>query len=151
MSRSWTVLEKYDPKPSKAVFSRVFHYNFRHEAVNDVISGLAMHNVRVDVFVKFGDFMSNRFRDIRGAVFASNEWTWRSLYFPHPNETVSKMSVPICNQTVRDSVNRQHLRTHWPIGPRTMRPLCLNPQIGDQIYQKTIHYPVSDGYPQGPQ
>ena len=45
----------------------------RPEVYNDVISGVAVENVDVDVPVKFGDSTSNGFRDIRGAGFVSNE------------------------------------------------------------------------------
>ena len=39
----------------------------------DVISGVVIDNVGVDVPVKFVDSRSNGFRDIRGAHFVSNE------------------------------------------------------------------------------
>ena len=45
----------------------------------DVISGVAVDNVGMDVPLKFGDSWSNGFRAIRGADFVSNEQTWRSL------------------------------------------------------------------------
>jgi hypothetical protein len=47
----------------------------RPEIDNDVMSGVAVDNVGVDVHIKFGDSRSNRFRDIRGADFVSNERT----------------------------------------------------------------------------
>ena len=50
-----------------------FPYNFRLEVYNDVVSRTAIDNVGGDVLVKFGDSMSNSFRDIRGADFVSNE------------------------------------------------------------------------------
>ena len=34
---------------------------------------MAVDNVGMDVLIKFGDSRSNRFRDIRGAFFVSNE------------------------------------------------------------------------------
>ena len=37
--------------PLEAVFSTGFHYNFRPEVNNDVISGIAVDNVGVDVSV----------------------------------------------------------------------------------------------------
>ena len=43
--------------------------------IDDVISGVAVDNVGVDVRIKFGRSRSNRFRDIRGADFVSNEQT----------------------------------------------------------------------------
>ena len=43
------------------------------EIDNDVISGLAVDNVGLDVSIKFGDSRSNGFRDIRGADFVSNK------------------------------------------------------------------------------
>ena len=60
-----TVLEKFPPKPSAAVFFDCFPHNFRPEVGNDVISGTALDNVGVDVYLKFGDSRSNVFRDIR--------------------------------------------------------------------------------------
>ena len=45
--------------PSDAVFSTVvFFYNFRSEAYNDVISGVAVDYVGMDVRVKVGDSRS---------------------------------------------------------------------------------------------
>ena len=67
---------KFHPKPSEAVYSTVFPYNFRTEVDNDVISGIAVDNVGVDVTIKFADSSSNGFRAIRGADFVSNERTW---------------------------------------------------------------------------
>ena len=55
MVLAWTVLEKFHPKLSEAVFSTVFPYNFRLEVGNDVISGRAIENVGMDVAIKFGD------------------------------------------------------------------------------------------------
>ena len=55
-----------------------FPYSFRPEVDNDVISGMAVANVSMDVPIKFGDSRSNSVRDIRGATFMSNEH-WRSL------------------------------------------------------------------------
>ena len=69
MILDWTVLEKFHPKPSEAVYSTVFPYNFRPEVNNDVISCTAVDNVGVDTLVKFGDSSSN------GADFVSNERT----------------------------------------------------------------------------
>ena len=40
---------------------------------NDVMSGVAVDYVGVDVRVKYGDSGSNGSRDIRGADFVSNE------------------------------------------------------------------------------
>ena len=42
---------------------------------NDVISGVAVDNVGMDVPIKFGDSRSNGFQDIPGADFVSNERT----------------------------------------------------------------------------
>ena len=58
----------------------MFPYNLRPEVDNDVISGIAEENVILDVSVKFGDFRSNGFRDIRGADFVSNERTLAQAY-----------------------------------------------------------------------
>ena len=60
--------------PLEAVGGGVFDcftYNFRPEVDNDVISGMAVNNVGMDVSVDFGDSSSNCFRDIRGADWAS--------------------------------------------------------------------------------
>ena len=54
------------------VFSTVFRYNVGH---SDVISGVAVVHVGVDVLVKVGDSWPNGSRDIRGADFMSNERT----------------------------------------------------------------------------
>ena len=53
----------------------VLRYNFRPEVENYVISGVAVHNVCMDVLVKFDDSRSNGFRDIQGTDFMSNERT----------------------------------------------------------------------------
>ena len=45
----------------------------RLQVENDVISGVAVDNVGVDVPLNFGESRSNGFRDIRGADFVSNE------------------------------------------------------------------------------
>ena len=63
-------------KPSDTVFSTVFRYNFRLEVDNDVISGMAVDNVGMNVRIKFGEARLNDFRGIRGADFVSNERTW---------------------------------------------------------------------------
>ena len=47
----------------------------RPEVDGDVISGVAIENIGVDIPIKFGDSRSNRFGDIRGANFVSNERT----------------------------------------------------------------------------
>ena len=52
--------------PSEAVFSSFFPYKFRPEVDNDVISGMAVDYVGMDISVKFGDGTSNSSRDIRG-------------------------------------------------------------------------------------
>ena len=51
----------------------LFHYNFRPEIDNDVISGVAVDYIGMDVRVKFGDSRSKGSWAIRGADFASNE------------------------------------------------------------------------------
>ena len=64
------------PIPVKGgIFDSFFHYNFRPEVGNDVISGVTVYYVGVDVRVKFGDSRSNVYRDIRWADFVSNERT----------------------------------------------------------------------------
>ena len=45
----------------------------RLEVDSDVISGIAVDNVSMDVPIKFGNSRSNGFTDIRGADFVSNE------------------------------------------------------------------------------
>ena len=45
----------HPPKPSKAVFSTVFPYNFWLEADNNVMSGTAVEYVGMDVNIKFCD------------------------------------------------------------------------------------------------
>ena len=63
-------------KQSEAVFSTdFFRYNFLPEVCNNVISGVAIDHVGVDVHVIFGDSYSNNSRGIRGADFVSNERT----------------------------------------------------------------------------
>ena len=69
-----TILDKFHPKPSEAVFSTVFfRYNFQPKIDNDVIFGLAVDYVGMDVLVKFGDFRSNGSWDIWAADFMLNE------------------------------------------------------------------------------
>ena len=47
----------------------------RPEVDNDVMSGVAVNNVGMDVPMKFNDSRSDGFRDIRGAYLVSNERT----------------------------------------------------------------------------
>ena len=76
MIPAWTGPDKFHPKPSEDVFSTVFPYNnLRPDADNDVISGMAIDNVGMDVLIKLGNSRSNGFLDIRGADFMSNEQT----------------------------------------------------------------------------
>ena len=58
-----------------AVFPTVFLYNFVPEVVSDVIFGVAVDYVGMDVRVKFADTRSNGSGYIRGADFVSNERT----------------------------------------------------------------------------
>ena len=53
----------------------VFAIFRRPEIDNDVISGVAVDNVGVDVHIKFCDSRSNRFQDIRGADFVTYKRT----------------------------------------------------------------------------
>ena len=69
------MIEKFHPKPLQAACSTFHRYNFRPEVDNDVISSVAVGCFSADANVKFGDFRSNGSRDIRGAVFVSNERT----------------------------------------------------------------------------
>ena len=54
-------------------FFTVFRYKFRPAVDADVISGVAVEYVGMDVRVSFGDSRSNGFRDIRLADLVSNE------------------------------------------------------------------------------
>ena len=63
----------HDPKVTQNL--HVFAICCRPEIDNDVISGVAVDNVGMDVPIKFGDSGSNRFRDIRGADFVTYERT----------------------------------------------------------------------------
>ena len=47
-----SILKKFHPKPSEAVFSNIFPYNYQPEVDNDVISSVAVDNVGMDVCVK---------------------------------------------------------------------------------------------------
>ena len=58
--------------------------NFWQEVENDIISGMAVDNV------KFSDSRSNGFQDIRGADFMSNE---RTLEKPYPNSAL-RLKMP---------------------------------------------------------
>ena len=51
-------------QPSQAVFLMVFGNNFRPEVVGDVMSGVAVEYVGMDVHVKLGDSRPNRSRNI---------------------------------------------------------------------------------------
>ena len=53
----------------------LFHYNFRLEVGDGVMSGMAVDNVSVDAPIKFIISRSNGFGDIRRAEFVSNERT----------------------------------------------------------------------------
>ena len=64
----------------------------RPEIDNDVMSGLAVDNVGVDVHIKFGDSRSNRFRDIRGADFVSNERT-NEQDEAYPNKVITTVVI----------------------------------------------------------
>ena len=54
-------------------FRRVFRDNFWLEVANDVISGVAVEYVIMDVRLKLGDSRSNRSRDIRAAHFVMDD------------------------------------------------------------------------------
>ena len=58
---------------SCGIFDSFFRYNFRPEVDHDVISGVAVDTVGMDVPVKFGDSRSNGFQYIQGANFVSNQ------------------------------------------------------------------------------
>ena len=61
--------------PSAAIGGLLVELNFRPEVDSDVLSGVTVDCVGMDVRVKFGDSTSNGFRDMRRAVFVSNERT----------------------------------------------------------------------------
>ena len=70
LNRSWEI-------PPEAVGGGIldsFCYNFQLKVDTDVISGLAVDYVGMDVDVKFGDSRSNGSRDIRKTDFVSNEY-----------------------------------------------------------------------------
>ena len=57
------------------IFDSFFRYNSWVEVDNDVISGVCVEYVDMDIRVKFCDSRSNGSQDIRGADFVSNEPT----------------------------------------------------------------------------
>ena len=63
--------------PPKAIgggiFATFLRHNFRQEIDSDVISGADVDPVGMDPHVKFGDSMSNRFRDIQLPNFVTND------------------------------------------------------------------------------
>ena len=83
MILAWAVLEKFPQKPSEAVKSTVFPYNFRPEVDNDSVSDVAVDNVSKEVPIKFGDSRSNGFWDIREADSLSNERTNIGVAYPN--------------------------------------------------------------------
>ena len=54
-------------------FEVFFRNNFRPGVVSDVICGTAVGCVSMDVRLNFGDYRSNRSRDIRAAQFVNDE------------------------------------------------------------------------------
>ena len=95
MILSLTVLEKFHPMPSEAVFSTVFFcYNFRVELDNDVVSGVAVDNIGMDVRAKFGDCGANGFRDIRGDDFVSSVSSERTNEQYEPIPIARKLETP---------------------------------------------------------
>ena len=83
-------LSRSQQKPSDAVILTVFPHNFRPEVDNDVISAMAVHNVGMDVPLKFGGSRANGSRDIQGADFVSNE---RTLAKPIPISVKKRFSL----------------------------------------------------------
>ena len=55
------------------ILRQFFHNNFRLEVVTDVLSGVAVDHVGVDILVKIGDSRSNGSRYIRKTAFVSNK------------------------------------------------------------------------------
>ena len=94
----------------------VFAIYRRPEIDNDVISGVAVDNVSMDVPIKFCDSSSNGFRDIRGADFVSmfrlkTGFLQPSLY--------RKISLYFCQSVFRFSILlfQHHLRfLNWLCG-----------------------------------
>ena len=85
-------LNRFREIPPESVGGGIFDcfpYNFRPEVHNDVISGMAVNNVGVDVPIKFGGSRSNGFRNIRGADFVSNE---RTLAKPIPIARIARFA-----------------------------------------------------------
>ena len=64
------------------------------EVDNDVIPGEAVDTVGVAVHIKFGDFRSNGFRDIREDDFMSNEPT-NKIAEAYPNSAKRDRASPI--------------------------------------------------------
>ena len=54
-------------------FGKFFRDNLRSELVSDVISGVAVEWVGMNVPIKFGDSRSNRLQDIRATHFVMND------------------------------------------------------------------------------
>ena len=101
MILSRTILETLHPKPSEAIFSNVFPYNFRPDVGIDVISGTTIVNIGVKFTIKFGESRSSGFRDIRGAVFVSNERTNIGDAYPNSakREICSFVAVLFCRHS----------------------------------------------------
>ena len=74
----------------------VFAICCRPEIDNDVLSGVDVDNVGVDVHIKFGDPRSNRFQDIRGANFVTYERT---------NERTNERKLAYSNRAKRNRVS----------------------------------------------
>ena len=68
----------WDIREDQDELIRCFPNNYRPEIDNDVISGVPVDNVGMDVCVNFGDSRSNGYGDIR-ADFVLHERTGRNL------------------------------------------------------------------------
>ena len=58
---------------ARAITKQLLCDNFRPEAASDVISGVDVEQVGMNVHIKFGESRSNRFRDIRLRQFVTND------------------------------------------------------------------------------
>ena len=74
MGRQNAVPLTFDPKLSEA-FSAVFfelRYLYRPQVADDVMTGVAVEQVGMNVHGKFGDYRSNRSQDIRLPLCVTN-------------------------------------------------------------------------------
>ena len=77
---------------ARAITKQLLCDNFRPEVASDVISGMNVEQVGMNVHVKFGDFRSNRFRDIRLPHFVTNDTGVR--WSSHKGKTLPSGLLP---------------------------------------------------------